>query len=203
MFKKMGFKGLLAAALIVGAFGQPALAAEVSGIKYADSLKVGGKDLQLNGLGVRNKMMFKVYATGLYLQDKKSTVEEVFAAEGPRRLRLVMMRDVSSESFGDSFMSGINNNSESKDKTKIVTQISTFGEMFAAIPGLKKGDVLDLDWIPGTGTVCILNGKQVGETVQDVNFYNAILRIWLGNKPADASLKPKLLAPAAVAPAKK
>ena len=197
MFKKIGFKGLLAAALIAGAFAQPVLAAEVSGIKYADSLKVGGKELQLNGLGVRNKMMFKVYATGLYLQDKKSTVEEVFAAEGPRRLRLVMMRDVSSESFGDSFMSGINNNSESKDKTKIVTQISTFGEMFAAIPGLKKGDVLDLDWIPGTGTVCILNGKQVGETVQDVAFYNAILRIWLGNKPADASLKPKLLAPVA------
>ena len=197
MFKKIGFKGLLAAALIAGAFAQPAVAAEVSGIKYADSLKVGGKDLQLNGLGVRNKMMFKVYATGLYLQDKKSTVEEVFAAEGPRRLRLVMMRDVSSESFGESFMSGINNNSESKDKTKIVSQISTFGEMFASIPGLKKGDVLDLDWIPGTGTVCVLNGKQVGEAVQDVNFYNAIMRIWLGNKPADASLKPKLLAPAA------
>lgn len=197
MFKKIGFKGLLAAALIAGAFAQPAVAAEVSGIKYADSLKVGGKDLQLNGLGVRNKMMFKVYATGLYLQDKKATVEEVLAAEGPRRLRLVMMRDVSSESFGESFMSGINNNTESKDKTKIVTQISTFGEMFAAIPGLKKGDVLDLDWIPGTGTVCTLNGKQVGEVVQDVNFYNAILRIWLGNKPADASLKPKLLAPAA------
>ena len=193
MFKKNGFKGLLAAAVIAGAFGQPAVAAEVAGIKYADTLKVGGKELQLNGLGTRNKLMFKVYATGLYLQDKKSTVEEVFAAEGPRRIRLVMMREFTSEAFGDAFMSGINNNLEGKEKTKIVTQLSTFGEMFAAIPGLKKGDVLDLDWIPGTGTVCVLNGKQVGETVQDVNFYNAIMKIWLGNKPADASLKPKLL----------
>lgn len=200
MFKKNGFKGLLAAAVIAGAFGQPAVAAEVAGIKYADTLKVGGKELQLNGLGTRNKLMFKVYATGLYLQDKKSTVEEVFAAEGPRRIRLVMMREFTSEAFGDAFMSGINNNLEGKEKTKIVTQLSTFGEMFAAIPGLKKGDVLDLDWIPGTGTVCVLNGKQVGETVQDVNFYNAIMKIWLGNKPADVSLKPKLLAPA---PAKK
>lgn len=200
MFKKNGFKGLLAAAVIAGAFGQPAVAAEVAGIKYADTLKVGGKELQLNGLGTRNKLMFKVYAAGLYLQDKKSTVEEVFAAEGPRRIRLVMMREFTSEAFGDAFMSGINNNLESKEKTKIVTQLSTFGEMFAAIPGLKKGDVLDLDWIPGTGTVCVLNGKQVGETVQDVNFYNAIMKIWLGNKPADVSLKPKLLAPA---PAKK
>ena len=197
MFKKIGFKAMLAAAMMAGAFAQPAVAAEVSGIKYADSLKVGGKDLQLNGLGVRNKMMFKVYATGLYLQDKKSTVEEVFAAEGPRRLRLVLMRDVSSESFGESFMSGINNNSEGKDKTRIVSQLGTFGEMFAGIPGLKKGDVLDLDYIPGTGTVCTLNGKQVGEPIPDLAVYNAIMRIWLGNKPADASLKPKLLAPAA------
>lgn len=204
MFKKIGFKGLLAAAMIAGAFSQPVVAAEVAGIKYADTLKVGGKDLQLNGLGVRNKFIVKVYATGLYLQDKKSTVEEVLTAEGPRRIRLVMMRDFSSEAFGDAFMSGINNNSESREKTRIVTQISTFGEMFAAIAGgLKKGDVLDLDWIPGTGTVCILNGKQVGETVQDVVFYNAIMKIWLGNKPADASLKPKLLAPASATTAKK
>ena len=193
MFKKIGFKGLLAAALIAGAFSQAAVAAEVAGIKYADSLKVGGKELQLNGLGVRNKFIVKVYATGLYLQDKKSTVEEVFTAEGPRRIRLVMMRDISSDDFGNAFMSGINNNVDTKDKTKIVTQISTFGEMFAGIPGLKKGDVLDLDWIPGTGTMCFLNGKQVGETTPDLQFHNAILKIWLGDKPADMSLKPKLL----------
>ncbi len=194
MFKKIGFKGLLAAALIAGAFSQAAVAAEVAGIKYADSLKVGGKELQLNGLGVRNKFIVKVYATGLYLQDKKSTVEEVLTAEGPRRIRLVMMRDISSDDFGNAFMSGINNNVDTKDKTKIVTQISTFGEMFAGIPGLKKGDVLDLDFIPGSGTACLLNGKPLCNAVPDVSFYNAIMKIWLGNKPADASLKPKLLA---------
>ena len=203
MFKKIVFKGLLAVAMIAGAVSQSALAAEVAGIKFAETQKVGGKDLQLNGLGIRNKFIVKVYATALYLQEKKSTVEEVFAAEGPRRIQLVIMRDISSDDFGNAFMSGINNNSDSKDKTKIVSQLSKFGEMFAQIEGLKKGDVLNLDWVPGTGTVCILNGKQVCEPAPDIIFYNSIMKIWLGNKPADASLKPKLLAPASATTPKK
>jgi hypothetical protein len=196
MIKSIVIKSLVTGALLVGAFGQAAVAAEVAGVKFADSVKVAGKELQLNGLGVRTKFILKVYATGLYLQDKKSTVEEVMAAEGPRRVQLVMMRDVTSDAFGDAFMSGINNNLDTKDKTKIVTQISKFGEMFALLDALKKGDVLDLDWIPGQGTTCYLNGKRIGDITPDVAFYNAILKIWLGNKPADASLKPKLLAPA-------
>ena len=196
MIKTIVIKTLVTGALLAGAFGQAASAAEVAGIKFADTVKVAGKELQLNGLGVRTKFIVKVYAAGLYLQDKKSTVEEVLAAEGPRRIQLVMMRDITSDDFGNSFMSGINNNLDSKDKTKIVTQISKFGEMFAGIESLKKGDVLDLDWVPGTGTVCLLNGKRVGEVTPDIAFYNAITKIWLGNKPADASLKPKLLAAA-------
>jgi hypothetical protein len=198
MIKSIVIKSLVAGALLVGAFSQAAVAAEVSGIKFADSVKVAGKELQLNGLGVRTKVIFKVYAAGLYLQDKKSTVEDVLAADGPRRMQLVMMRDTTSDAFGDAFMSGINNNLDTKDKTKIVTQISKFGEMFALLEALKKGDVLDLDWVPGQGTTCYLNGKRIGDITPDIAFYNAILKIWLGNKPADTSLKPKLLAPAAV-----
>ena len=203
MIKNIVIKTLVTGALLAGAFSQAAVAAEVAGIKFADSTKVAGKELQLNGLGTRNKFIVKVYAVGLYLQDKKSTVEEVFAAEGPRRIQLVMMRDIASEDFGNAFMSGINNNSDTKEKTKIVTQISTFGEMFAGIEGLKKGDVLDTDWIPGQGTVCSLNGKRIGQVTPDIAFYNAIMKIWLGNKPADSALKPKLLAAATAAPAKK
>lgn len=193
--KKIGFKSLLASALLAAAV-TGAQAAEVSGIKFSDTTKVGGKELQLNGLGVRTKVIFKVYAAGLYLTEPAATVEAVLKNEAPRRMQLVMMRDVTSEEFGNSFMSGINNNLEAQEKTRIVTQISKFGEMFAQIDALKKGDVLDLDWVPGSGTTCYLNGKKIGETTPDVAFHNAVLKIWLGNKPADNSLKPKLLATA-------
>ena len=65
--------------------------------------------------------------------------------------------------------------------------------MFAQTPALKKGDQLSLDWTPNEGTQCYLNGKKLGELMPDQAFYNAVLRIWLGDKPVDSSLKPALL----------
>ncbi len=187
------FKALLASAFLACAFSQGASAADLNGIKLADTVKVAGKELQLNGYGFRPKFFVKVYATALYLPEKKTTVEEVMKLEGPRRVQLVMMRDVSSDDFGTAFMAGINNNSDTAQKGKIVTQISKFGEMFALLEALKKGDVLDLDWVPGQGTTCYLNGKRIGDITPDIAFYNAVMRIWLGEKPADAKLKAGLL----------
>ncbi len=173
---------------------QAARAAEVAGIKFADTVKVSGQDLKLNGLGVRSKQVEKMYAAGLYLQARASTAEEVLSAEGPRRVELVMLRDFSSEDFGDAFIVGLNNNMDSGERSKIVAQIIRFGEMFSEVPGLKKGDKVAVDWLPGTGTLCYVNGRKVGPVSPDLAFYNAILRIWLGDKPSDVTLKPKLLA---------
>ncbi|MES2320673.1 MAG: chalcone isomerase family protein [Pseudomonadota bacterium] len=191
---KISFKALLATAFLACAFTQSASAAEIGGVKFADTTKVAGKELVLNGLGFRTKFIVKVYAAGLYLPQKESTVADVLKADGPRRMQLVIMRDITSEQFGDAFMAGLNNNVDKAEKSKIVGQISKFGEMFALLEALKKGDTLNLDWIPGVGTQCELNGKKIGEVTPDITFYNAVLKIWLGEKPVDSSLKPKLLA---------
>jgi hypothetical protein len=74
-----------------------------------------------------------------------------------------------------------------------VAQIGKFGEMFAMVDGLKKGDVLHIDWVPASGTYIELNSKKLIENVPDIAFYNALMRIWLGDKPVDRSLKPALL----------
>lgn len=183
-----------AAVLLTTAIAHPAFAAlDVAGVKFDDTATVGGHVLKLNGAGIRTRIVFKVYALGLYLPEKKTTVNDVLATPGARRIQIVSMRDLTSDEFGDAFMKGLNGNTDAAERTRLLPQTKSFGEMFASIPGLKKGDVLLVDWVPGTGTVCTLNGRKIGETVQDVAFYNAILRIWLGDKPADDSLKPKLL----------
>lgn len=191
--KNLGIKSMLTGLALACSLALPAVAAEINGVKFADTVKVGGSDLKLNGLGMRTKVVFKVYAAGLYLTEKKTTPADILAVQGPRRVTLVMMRDLTSDEFGQAFMTGLNNNLSQAEKTKIVSQISKFGEMFASIESLKKGDVLNIDWIPASGTQTELNGKKIGETVPDVAFYNAILRIWIGDKPADSSLKPALL----------
>jgi len=191
--KKFTTTCVTAALLSLGAMA-PAWAAEVAGVKLEESAQVAGKPLVLSGYGVRIKAVFKVYALGLYLSEKKTTTADVLAAPGPKRFKLVLLRDLTSEEFGQALLTGINKNLDKEEKAKFVNQLVKLGELFEEITsGVKKGDVVTGDWIPGTGTVFQINGKQVGTTFQDPAFYNAILRIWLGNSPADALLKPRLL----------
>jgi ribosomal protein L9 len=192
--RRLFVKGMMAGALLAAAVSLPAQASvDVNGYKFEDTAKVAGKDLKLNGAGMRTKFVVKVYAAGLYLPEKKTNVADILKQEGPRRVTIQMARDISSEDFGKAFMDGLNENVDKAEKQKIVAQIGKMGELFASVEGLKKGDTLHMDWIPGTGTQCELNGKKLGEPIPDLNFYNAILRIWLGDKPVDRSLKPALL----------
>ncbi len=187
-------KRLMAAAFLAGSFSLPVFAAvEVAGVKFDDTLNVAGKELKLNGAGLRTKIIFKVYAAGLYLTEKKNSVPDVLASQGPRRVSITMLREVSSEDFGKAFLEGLNNNTDKNERSKIASQTMKFGEVFAQIQTLKKGDQMLLDWTPGEGTQCYLNGKKIGELMPDVAFYNAVLRIWLGDHPVDSSLKPALL----------
>jgi hypothetical protein len=167
---------------------------DVAGVRLDESVSVANTDLKLNGAGIRHKAIFKVYVAGLYLKEKKTTVSEIISLAGPKRVSLVMLRDLSNEDFGRGFMGGIQQNTEKSEKAKMVNQLMRFGEMFASVPELKKGDIMIVDWIPATGTVITLNGRKMGEPYPDVAFYNALLRIWLGEKPVDNSLKKAMMA---------
>jgi len=171
----------------------PALAVELAGVQVAPSVRVGDQQLMLNGAGVRYKAIFKVYVAALYLGAPRNTTAGVLAAPGARRVLIVMLRDVGSEEFGNAFMAGIHANTSRDEEIKMVSQLQHFGEIFAAVPELHKGDVLTTDWVPGSGTVVHLNGRQLAEPLPGLDFYNAILRIWLGADPADSNLKPMLL----------
>ena len=169
-------------------------ATEIAGVKLDETVQLANSELKLNGAGIRYKAIFKVYVAGLYLKDKKTTTQDVLNADGPRRVTIVMLRDLSSEDFSRGFMQGIQKNTEKADKAKLTSQFLRFGELFASVPELKKGDVMTNDWIPGVGTVVALNGKKMGDPYPDILFYNALLRIWLGENPVDSGLKKAMLA---------
>lgn len=183
---------MTAAALSLGALS-PAHAVEIQGVKMEDTATVAGKSLVLNGAGARIKAVFKVYVVGLYLTEKKSTPADVQAVGGPKRFKIVFLRDLTSDEFGQAFLTGINKNLEKDEKTKFVNQITKFGDLFTEFDSVKKGDTITGDFTPGVGTTIALNGKQLGSALPDAGFYNAILRIWIGANPADNLLKPALL----------
>ena len=172
---------------------QMALAMEVGGVTMQDTVRLENQELKLNGAGVRIKIFFKVYALGLYLPEKKSSSAEILALPGARRILITMLRNVSSEDFSEAFISNLNANSSEAERSAISSQIIELNAMFSLIPGLKAGDVLTLDWLPGIGMQCQLNGKTIGKVVQSLPFYNAVLKIWIGYKPVDQALKLRLL----------
>lgn len=185
---------LLAAGLLAAAASLPAAAAvNVNGVKFDDTAQVAGKDLKLNGAGVRTKFMFKVYALGLYLPEKKNNVADILRQEGPRRISIVMLRDVAADTFANAFFEGMSENVDAAERNKLTSQLRQFNLIFTSGDALKKGDVVHLDWIPGSGSQCSMNGKKLGEPIPDIAFYNAVLRIWLGDHPVDKPLKPILL----------
>ncbi|NBW51713.1 MAG: lipoprotein transmembrane, partial [Betaproteobacteria bacterium] len=161
-----------------------------------DVATVAGKELKLNGAAMRQILMIKGYAIGLYLTEKKElSAADLLAlpVDRPRRVALHIQREINSDEFGQLFIKGMNANSTKEEKAKVINQTTKFGEMFAALEPVKKGDVVTLDWIPGQGTVSTLNGKKIGETLPEINFFNAVLRIWVGDSPVQENIKRALL----------
>jgi len=186
----------LACSIAFGSALIPAMAVDVGGVKVEDAATVGGKELKLNGAAMRQILMIKGYAIGLYLTEKKelSTADLLaLPVDRPRRVSLHIQREINSDEFGQLFIKGMNANSTKEEKAKVINQTTKFGEMFAALEPVKKGDVVTLDWIPGQGTVCTLNGKKIGETLPEIAFYNAVLRIWVGDSPVQENIKRALL----------
>ncbi len=172
---------------------QPARAVEVGGAKLPDTATVAGQALVLNGAGVRTRVFFKVYAMGLYLPKKVASTEEVLASPGARRVTLHLLRKLTGDDFAKAFTEGLNANTSDAERQQLQAQIQAFVGTFARQGELKEGDLIHMDWVPGTGLVAALNGQPVGAPIAEPAFYNAVLRIWIGDKPADADLKPRLL----------
>ena len=170
---------------------------EVSGVRFERRLDVRGNSLALNGAGVRYKAVFKVYAAGLYLPanlaTKPATPDEVLAVTGPRRIAITMLREIDSNELGKLFTRGVEDNMPRSDYAKLVPGLIRMGEIFAQHKRLMPGDTFTIDWVPGAGTVISVKGQTQGEPFKEPEFFNALLRIWLGKSPADHLLKDALL----------
>jgi hypothetical protein len=182
---------LLAACLGLGVAAAQAL--EVNGVKYTENIELKGSKLLLNGAGTRYKAVFKVYTAGLYLGKKAASTEEVLRDSGAKRISMTMLRDINAEELGRLFIQGIKDNTPKDDYGRILGDVMRMSQIFSDFKRLKSGDAITLDWVPDTGTVITVQGKTTGDPFKEPEFYDALLRIWLGTSPADWQLKESLL----------
>ena len=166
---------------------------ELAGVRFEPTLTLAGSRLTLNGAGIRYKAIFKVYAAGLYLASKAATPEAVYAAAGPRRMHIVMLRDIDANELGKLFTQGMEKNSPREQFSKSINGTLRLADLFSRRKHLAAGDSFSVDWLPGSGTVILINGKPEIEPIREPEFFNSLMSIWLGPSPADWTLKDALL----------
>lgn len=165
-------------------------AKEVGGIKLDEKITISTTPLILNGAGIRTKFVFDIYVGALYLKEAAHSSEAVLKSNNTNRIRMVFLYDeVDKEKLTNGWSDGFENNLSSSELDKLKGKIIAFNQLFETV---HEGDVIDLDYIDGKGTHVYYNSKLKG-VVDGKDFNTALLKIWLGNDPADDDLKQGML----------
>ncbi|KAB7627689.1 hypothetical protein F3N43_03285 [Alkalilimnicola sp. S0819] len=162
---------------------------DVAGVRFADRTSVGNAPLLLNGAGLRTRFMFKVYAAGLYLPARSAEPEAVIAMPGAKRLEIHALRDLKASQLTEALQDGLAANHSEQELARLQPRVN---QLFALFTDAEKGAELVLEYWPEDGTRVIANGE-LGGVIEGADFFSALLRIWLGEKPAQGRLKEALL----------
>ena len=177
-------------------FAFAAEATEVEGVRVEEQVRLaaGGPELVLNGAGVRHRMAFiKVYVGALYLSGKKGDAEEIIKDPGAKRVLMhILIDEVTARDFIASLNNALAANHIPAELALIESRLRELNRMMDGIGTLKKGGVVLLDYLPGKGTRITVNGEEK-ITIKGEDFFQALLRIWIGKKPVDGRLRDAML----------
>ena len=182
---------LLAAALLSASIAQAAV--QVGGVDFQPELGAQKGTLALNGAGLRTRVGFKVYAMGLYLRAPLTDAAAIIGDKGEKRIRIVLTRDLKAKQFGDALLAGLEKNHEPGELAALKPATDALIGALAAVGEVASGTEIVLDQLANGATRLVVNGQQKGDDIGDVAFYPALLRIWLGVRPADHDLRDALL----------
>jgi hypothetical protein len=165
----------------------PVAAKDVDGTQVPDTLTQDGKTLRLIGGGVRTKWMFDVYVGALYAEKPTFNAANLLKSEQMKRMDLHLLRDVGKEKIVESIREGF----EKQSKAQMPALQGRLDQLAAAVPDLKKGDLLSLTYVPEKGVV--MGGVAKETIIPGKDFADALFMVWLGPDPVDSDLKRKLL----------
>ncbi|MBI2212922.1 MAG: chalcone isomerase family protein [Acidobacteria bacterium] len=177
----------IAMALVLLTLAIPALARELKGISMPDRITVEGKQVVLNGMGLRTKLTFKVYVAGLYLENATQNANAILSSDQIRRVEMVMMRDLDKGKISEAVNSGFEKNSKSK-LPELKARLDQFN---AGLTDLKEGDKLVITYIPSKGINLQSGAKSIA--IEGKDFADALFAVWLGQYPVDDDLKDGML----------
>ena len=192
----MGKLFFAALAIAGAAWFSAAQALEIEGVRIDEKLRLtaGGPELVLNGAGVRHKLVFaRIYVGSLYLTHKMNAREAILADPGPKRVSMHVLAD---EVTASELIASMNNtlaaNLLPHELALLEKRIRNLNRMMSSIKVIKRGSVVYLDYLPGTGTRITVNGEEK-ITIPGADFFPAMLQIWIGLTPVDGGLRDAML----------
>lgn len=177
-----------AATLVVAS---PAFAKKIGAATVPDTMSIGSEDVPLLGGGLRTRAVFKLYAAALY-SNESGDGKAVADADAPMAIHLhILSKLINKKKMVAALKTGFKNSTGGKTSA-IQGGIDQMIEAMNANP-LKRGVAYTLTYEPGVGTTMTRNGADP-VLIEGLAFKQALFGIWLGDKPAQASLKTRMLA---------
>jgi Chalcone isomerase-like len=183
MKKRNWISGLLLLGLAAVAF-----AGVVAGVTMTETMGVEGKNLKLNGMGLRTKVVFKVYVAGLYLEAPSKDPAAILSSDQVKSIRLSIMRSLKGSQVSEAIGEGFEKNS----KAQLPALKARLDKLASMLPNVEKGDDILLTYAPGKGTVVTVKGAEKG-VIEGKDFADALFSVWLGAQPVQEDLKKALL----------
>lgn len=183
----------LAAGLALAVLAPAAGASEIEGLRFDDAARVSGKVLQLNGTALRSGLLLKGYVAALYLPEKGRNATVVLGTPGTKRLQLRMLREVDPTALSRAIQKGMRENHSELQMQMLSARMVQFERTIDQVGTARKGDVINFDFSPDAGTVVAINGTPRGRPIPGDDFYQAVLRVFLGEHPVDRDVKRGLL----------
>lgn len=164
-----------------------AIAGELAGVTVPDAAVVGGAPLVLNGMGLREKYTLDIYVGSLYLPARTTQESAAIQSDVPKRIVMsFLFRSVSVEQVTETFREGLANNPHAGELGEQLERLTGMME------GLRAGDTVVIDYVPGQGTSITIRGRHKG-TIAGVEFMRAIWTMFLGPRPPTAAVKQGML----------
>lgn len=180
--------GRALAALLSLAAAPAAPARELAGHEIPETAEVGGRTLLLNGAGIRQKFLFRIYVCALYLEERSGEAAAVLAVDRAWQVTMHFTRNISHHQVLDAFTEAFEKNSPGRTRELH----DDLERLHAVLEDLRQGQDLSIAYLPGAGTT-LRAPSGASATVPGKTFADAMLRTWLGERPSDEELKARLL----------
>jgi len=162
----------------------------VNAIELNKNFTKNGVNLILNGEGTRDKFFIDLYIGGLYLKEHSSNAKQIINNDKTMNIRLHIISSlISSEKMENATREGFEKSTNGNIEP-LKAKIESFLSIF--MDEIQEGDVYDFLFIPKDGTL-IYKNNILKKSIKGLEFKKALYGIWLGEKPAQNSLKKDML----------